>query len=85
MTEEKIFLIKCKREEIINRPTIKFIELIPLLKMAIIKQTSKEIQELYYDINEPQEDYDWQCDKGMITRAIRSTIENLIQKLKESV
>jgi hypothetical protein len=27
MTEEKIFLVKCKREEIINRPTIKFVEL----------------------------------------------------------
>ena len=27
MTEDKIFLVKCKRQEIINRPTIKFIEL----------------------------------------------------------
>lgn len=27
MNDKKIFLVKCKREEIINRPTIEFVEL----------------------------------------------------------
>jgi hypothetical protein len=62
----------------------KSVEITPQLKRKIIKETMKEIQELYYDIEEPQEDYDWQCDKGMIKRAITSSIENLIKELINS-
>ena len=40
MTEDKIFLVKCKREEIINRPTIKFVELTKR-ELKIIKEDLK--------------------------------------------